>query len=482
MLDVGAEVGAGLHEVRHPVADGPQVGHDVRAVTDQAQEGRLVAPPLDVSLGPVADAVQRIRAAGHEQWAQQPRERHDEQECDHEVADVAHRADRERRSIGLPGSERSGEHSGAGVVLGRQPDGDGGRQRDGDEHHRPELGKREQRRPHRPRGHVLDFGAVGRAGVLPAETVATLPGRHLLAVLERRGVAQPGAVADGDVQAEHGALAHVSSRADRHPAGPDPSGLRVVPVEEHVPADNRSRTDGQQVGDQWHPPGDDQCPTADIGAESAEEHVVDRGARREGDWADAQERPDHPQPEVGQAPDPDLGLPPASDQDPLGQDRDSAGEPERESSREHTAHIGRGRAIGRHDPLTHRDGEQHCHRGVAEDEDELEQPARPVRRGAGAKWRPLDGCGDAADRPGRGGGCRLRSRQRLRKSLERRVLVDVLHRDRREVRLLANAGTEPRQGHRVGAEVVEEVRVLRNRFSLDHLGEEFREAVAQGCR
>ena len=171
---------------------------------------------------------------------------------------------------------------------------------------------------------------------------------------------------DGDVEAEHRTLADVGPRADRHPAGPDPPCLGVVAVEEHVPADDRSGSDGEQVGDERHPPGDDQRAPADVGAERAEEQVVDRRAGREGDGTDPQERLDRPQPEVGSAPDPDLGLPPASDQDPLDQDRDGAGEPERQPSREHTAPVGRDRALGPQGPRTHPEGELHDHPRVGD--------------------------------------------------------------------------------------------------------------------
>ena len=83
-------------------------------------------------------------------------------------------------------------------------------------------------------------------------------------------------------------------------------------------------------------------------------------------------------------------------------------------------------------------------------------PARPAGRSASTSANAL-----AGRRLGR-------RRERGGQAADRRVLVDVLHRHRRQVVALADAGAELGHDHRVGAQVVEEVAV--DRHPVDRAG------------
>ncbi len=81
-------------------------------------------------------------------------------------------------------------------------------------------------------------------------------------------------------------------------------------------------------------------------------------------------------------------------------------------------------------------------------------------------------------------GERRRGRHRRRQGIDRRIPVDVLHRDRRQVRTLPDPRTEMRHHQRVGAQVVEEVTVGRHLPRTHDLrqccGEDLRETGAGG--
>ena len=93
--------------------------------------------------------------------------------------------------------------------------------------------------------------------------------------------------------------------------------------------------------------------------------------------------------------------------------------------------------------------------------------------------RSTGATGTRAGPVGAGSGTGRSPDKRRGEAGERRVRIDVPHRDRREVGLLADPGAEPCHRHGVGAEIVEEVRVGRDRGGLDHVGQQDGEAVSQ---
>ncbi len=138
--------------------------------------------------------------------------------------------------------------------------------------------------------------------------------------------------------------------------------------------------------------------------------------------------------------------------------------------------------------------DQRTHRGVHQEDQELQRPAQDVPRRADRRLRRRrgrqvrDGRGDRRERAGharRSGRCDDRDRRHGRGSrreggsqvADRRMPVDILDRHRRQVVPLANPGAEPRHHHRVRTQVVEEVRVDRHLLHTQHVREHLGERL-----
>src|SRR4029077_13688327 len=142
--------------------------------------------------------------------------------------------------------------------------------------------------------------------------------------------------------------------------------------------------DGEQVGAYRHLPGEDHRAAPDPGAEGPQVHQVQR---RAGDQEDQRvgpdQRPDHPEPDVGQAPDADPPRLPPPDQQPFGQDRHGAQDQARRATDDDRAQVDAERAgPGRDPPVGPRAG-QRGQPGVAEIAQQLQRPAQDVLPGAG---------------------------------------------------------------------------------------------------
>ena len=256
--------------------------------------------------------------------------------------------------------------------------------------------------------------------------------------------------------------------------------MRPVAGEERVLADHRAGADGEQVGAHRHGPGEDHDAPADLRAQRPQVEQVQRGAgeqRTSGLALD--QRLDDPEADVRQAPDADLpGLPPA-DQHPLGHDRQQcAGSEEQRAADDHRPQVGRRARRSRpRSSRSRRPRPVPASVGVPEEDQQLQRPAEDVLPGAGWRHRarpgPAAGPGATWHRtrpaPGRG------RPERRGQAVDRGVLVDVLHRHRRQVGPLPHPGAELGHHQRVGAQVVEEVRCrpapLDPHDAGQHLGE-----------
>ena len=137
------------------------------------------------------------------------------------------------------------------------------------------------------------------------------------------------------------------------------------------------------------------------------------------------------------------------------------------------------------DPLValHRDG--HGEGGVAEEEQQLQRPAEDVLTsagGLGGSMRATGAAGAAGCEAGVGLAAVLGPARAAARLADRRVLVDVLHRHRRQVGALAHPRAEAGHQHRVGTEVVEEVVVDRHVLGAHDAGQHLRELPLAGGR
>src|SRR5436309_15327221 len=94
-----------------------------------------------------------------------------------------------------------------------------------------------------------------------------LAGRDRLAAVERGGVTELRPIAHRGVDVVHRPLANDDVPADRHPSDLDVPRLRAVTLEEGLPADDRPRADGEQIGAYRYSPGEDRGARADLRAE-----------------------------------------------------------------------------------------------------------------------------------------------------------------------------------------------------------------------
>jgi hypothetical protein len=167
-------------------------------------------------------------------------------------------------------------------------------------------------------------------------------------------VAELGPVAHGRADVEDGLLTDVDLAAEGDAAGADAAGVRLVAEEEGVLADDRSVSDGQQVGADRYGVGQDRDALADPGAEGAQVEDVDRVAGEQDHRVGVQQRLDGPEPDVGEAPDRELGLLPAADEHPLGHHRHRAHTDEQCAAEYRGAQIDLGHSGRRRKPIRSR--------------------------------------------------------------------------------------------------------------------------------
>src|SRR6266487_1241279 len=165
-----------------------------------------------------------------------------------------------------------------------------------------------------------------------------LAGRYRLAAVERGGVTELRPIAHRCVDVEHGPLADDDAPAERDPSGLDSPRLRPVTLEERLPADDRPRADGEQIGAYRYAPGEDRDARADLRAERPQIRRVDgRTDEQEGARVRSDQGLDEPEADVRQAPEADRPGLPATDEHPFRQDRRGA-------------HDEKGRGAAQHEP------------------------------------------------------------------------------------------------------------------------------------
>lgn len=317
--DLGAEVGAGLLDLREVVADGPQVGDDVRAVAAQPLEEPDVGHAGDRALHGVVEAVERIDPVGPEGQVQQPWQHgHGDQTEEQETGEEG---DGQGERLGVEGPRRQFP----GVRLQQRVE----RRYDVHQQERAADAERDVHQQRLEQCHQgvagpAPGGAVGgrdpdvvhRGGTGRGAVPAFARGDRRAAV-QRGGVAQLAAVADRGADVEDGLLADEDVPAEGDGAGADPARVRPVAEEQSVLADDRARADGQQVGGHRNRVGQDRHARADAGAEGPQVEDVQRVAPEQDHRVGAQECPDEPEADVGEAPHRELRLLPPADQHPL---------------------------------------------------------------------------------------------------------------------------------------------------------------------
>ena len=299
------EVRAALHQrPPHPVPDEPQVVQDRRAVAEQDAEEAGVRHPRDRPVEPVADPVQRVHGVLADPELEQARNGGDEHERGddprheqrREVAEQLQEDDRvvDRRRAGLhhPREERDvleelqdqrqGERDGHDQGVGQQP-----------------HAVREPAQPAAPRGGDQPVVDVARDG---GRAVPALAVRDHLPGLQRRRVAQLGAVAQHRPDVQHRELAHHGVRADRDRAGLDAPRDGAVAGEVGVLAHDGAGPDRQQVRAHRDLAREDDGARADPGAEAPQVHVVERRPHEHGERVGPQDRLHHPEAQVAPAP------------------------------------------------------------------------------------------------------------------------------------------------------------------------------------
>ncbi len=300
-----------------------------------------------------------------------------------------------------------------------------------------------------------------------------------LAAVQRRGVPELRPVAQRGVDVQHGLLAGEGVLADGDRAGLDLARAGLVAGEERLLADDGAGPDGEQVGADRHGAGQDRDAVPDPGAEHPQVERVDGGpGEQDGQRAGPGQDLDHPEPEVGQAPDLDpLRLPPADEQ-PFGRDRQGGQDEEGGAAEQDRAQVDVDEAGAVGDPVEGAGDDGGGQEAVAEEEQQLQRPAPDELPGAGPGRRlgRSPGFGRGL-RLGRGGRCRpgrdgRRNGERRGQAGDGRVLVDVLHRHRRQPGPLPDPGAEVRHDHGVGAQVIEEVAVGRYLIGVYDLGQD----------
>ena len=453
VADGQAEVRAGLPQRAQVVADRLQEVDDERAVPEQVVEERGVAGAHDRPVAQPAHPVERVGRVGAHEPVQQPGHGEHQQQPQQHGGQHQHRGQHQVAQVEAgtaPGAgrgdarkQRGGPGQRAVAERNQQEERGRGQRRGAEQQH----GQLEHRVPGAPPGAARPCVDAAEIGVrrLGRGTVPALPGRHGLAAVQGRGVPQLGPVAEAGVDVQHRPLADQRIAPDVDPAGADPAGLGPVAAEQRALADHRARADPQQVAAHRGGGAEHHGPAADLRAEQAQVTHVERGAAETGQRADPQQRLDQPEPDVAQAPDRDLGGPPASDQQPLGRHRQRRQRPEQGRAERDRPQVGV--------PEPGRCGQP----VVPEDQDLCgqHQPGQPDPglQQAGAQHRAERRGADGA-RPGVGSAGRPFDRgQPGREGARRRVLVDVLRRHRGQLGEFAQPRAQLGDQQRVHPEI-----------------------------
>src|SRR6185369_11711842 len=131
-----------------------------------------------------------------------------------------------------------------------------------------------------------------------------------------------------------------------------PAGLRAVAEAVRLPADDRSGADREEIGTHGDFPREDQDTRPDLRAQRPQIQPVQR---RTDEKMDARVRPDQglddPEADVAKTPKPDaLGFP-ATDDQPLGDDRNGAHDEERHPAEQDQPQVALDTLRSRHNPL-----------------------------------------------------------------------------------------------------------------------------------
>ena len=285
-----------------------------------------------------------------------------------------------------------------------------------------------------------------------------------------------GSVAEGGPDVEHGLLADEHVPAQLHRARLDHLADDPVAVEEGVLLDDGAVADGEQIGAHGHVPGEDHDTAADLRTQRPQVQRVDRRPREQDQRVRRDQRLDQPEPDIVQAPNPDLSRCPPADEHPLRGYRQGRHGEEDGGAGLDRSQVASGQAPAGGDPqealLEDLCGEV----GVTEEQQELQHPARDeLPRARPCRRRRLRNRRHDLHRGSRLG-------ERRREAPDRRVAVDVLDRDRRQVVTFADPSAEAGHEHGVRAQVVEEVGVGRRLFDAHHLGQHLGERPLQGVR
>ena len=146
--------------------------------------------------------------------------------------------------------------------------------------------------------------------------------------------------------------------------------------------------------------------------------------------------------------------------------------------------------IARRNPLIALSDDQRGQIGISQEGQQLQRPAEHYLR-CSCRCSHLDGGRRRHGHLDRGRSRRLHnSRCDVREcggqAFDRRVLVDVFDRHRRQIRPLSNPGAEPGHHHRVRTKIIEEVAVHRHPLDLhdisEHVGEDPLDGHRRGVR
>ena len=174
----------------------------------------------------------------------------------------------------------------------------------------------------------IDREEVVRHGLPPWAPVPALAVRDGLPGVQRGGVAELGPVAHRGVDVDHRRLADHRVLADADRAHVDEVSVCSIAVDERVFTDDRAVADGEQVGADRHVVGQDHHAAADLRAQCPQVEIEQRRTGEQNDRIAPDQGFDDPEAHVRQAPDADLLRLPATDQDPLRQDRNREQEEE----------------------------------------------------------------------------------------------------------------------------------------------------------
>ena len=303
-------------------------------------------------------------------------------------------------------------------------------------------------------------------------------------------MAQLGPVAHRGVDVDDRRLADHRVLPDGDRADLDEPGVCSIAVDEGVFADHRAIADAEQVGADGHVRGEDHHAAPDLRAQRPQIEVEQRRTGEQHNRVPPHQRLDDPEPDVRQAPDADLLGLPATDQDPLRQDRNGEQEQEQCAAGNDRPEVDVEHTSARRNPLIALSDDQRGQIGISEEDQQLQRPAEHHLR-CSCRCGHLDGGCSWCGHLDRGRSRRLDRnrcgvRECRRQAFDRGVLVNVLDRHRWQIRPLPDPGTEPGHHHRVRTQIIEEVAVHRHplyaHYISQHVGEDPLDRHRRGVR